>query len=64
MFFPRDAKVREECRTVLNRQIKKMNMSLLGYRVLPTTNADLGETAIQAEPMMEQVFIKRMDEGS
>jgi glutamate synthase (NADPH/NADH) large chain len=64
VFFPRDAKVREECRTVLNRQIKKMNMSLLGYRVLPTNNADLGETAIQAEPMMEQVFIKRMDEGS
>ena len=29
VFFPRDPKVREECRTVLNRQIKKMKMSLL-----------------------------------
>jgi glutamate synthase (NADPH/NADH) large chain len=44
-FFPRDAKVREECRTVLNRQIKKMKMTLIGYRTLPTNNADLGETA-------------------
>lgn len=59
VFFPRDQKVREECRTVLNRQIKKMKMSLLGYRVLPTGFADIGETALQSEPVMEQVFIKR-----
>lgn len=61
VFFPRDAKVREECRTVLNRQIKKMKMTLLGYRVLPTNNSDLGETALKAEPVMEQVFIKKQD---
>lgn len=61
VFFPRDAKVREECRTVLNRQIKKMKMTLLGYRILPTNNSDLGETAVKAEPVMEQVFIKRQD---
>jgi glutamate synthase (NADPH/NADH) large chain len=59
VFFPADAKVREECRTVLNRQIKKMKMSLLGYRPMPTSNDDLGETARQAEPVMEQVFIGR-----
>lgn len=64
VFFPADPKVREECRTVLNRQIKKMNMALLGYRVLPTNNKELGETALQAEPYMEQVFIKRLDTGS
>lgn len=61
VFFPKDARVREECRTVLNRQIKKMKMTLLGYRQLPTTNSDLGDTALKAEPMMEQVFIKRPD---
>jgi glutamate synthase (NADPH/NADH) large chain len=59
VFFPSDPRLREECRTVLNRQIKKMKMTLLGYRVLPTANAELGETAIKAEPVMEQVFIKR-----
>ncbi len=59
VFFPRDKKVREECRTVLNRKIKAMKMTLLGYRVLPTNNADLGETALKAEPVMEQVFIKQ-----
>ncbi len=59
VFFPSDKRVREECRNALNRQIKKMKMTLLGYRVLPTVNTDLGETAIQAEPVMEQVFIRR-----
>ena len=61
VFFPADSKIREECRTAFNRQIKKMKMTLLGYRVLPTVNDDLGETAIKAEPVMEQVFIKRPD---
>ncbi len=61
VFFPRDPKVREECRTVLNRKIKNMKMTLLGYRVLPTGNADLGESALKSEPVMEQVFIKRPD---
>ncbi len=61
IFFPADAKLREECRTVLNRQIKRMKMTLLGYRVVPTINKDLGESALKAEPIMEQVFIKRPD---
>jgi glutamate synthase (NADPH/NADH) large chain len=64
VFFPRDPKVREECRTVLNRQIKKMKMSLLGYRKVPTQHSDLGETALASEPVMEQVFIKRIDSGT
>ncbi|MFM7194066.1 MAG: glutamate synthase subunit alpha, partial [Bacteroidota bacterium] len=59
VFFPGDKTVREECRTVLNRQIKKMKMTLLGYRELPTNPSDLGETALKAEPRMEQVFIAR-----
>ncbi|MBS1951587.1 MAG: Glutamate synthase [NADPH] large chain [Cytophagales bacterium] len=63
VFFPRDPKVREECRTILNRKIKKMKMALLGYRIVPVTPADLGEAALASEPIMEQVFIKRIDGG-
>ncbi|MBK5277661.1 MAG: glutamate synthase large subunit [Bacteroidia bacterium] len=59
VFLPKDPKVREECRNVLARQIKKMKMTLLGYRQIPTGTPDLGETAINAEPVMEQIFIKR-----
>ncbi len=59
VFLPKDHKVREECRNVLARQIKKMKMTLLGYRQVPTGHPDLGETAVNAEPVMEQIFIKR-----
>ncbi|MBS1488894.1 MAG: glutamate synthase large subunit [Bacteroidetes bacterium] len=64
VFFPRDPKVREECRTTLNRMIKKMKMALLGYRIVPVCSADIGESALAAEPIMEQVFIKRIDGGT
>jgi glutamate synthase (NADPH/NADH) large chain len=59
VFLPRDHKLREECRTILNRQIRQMKMQLLGYRVVPVVSADLGASALSGEPVMEQVFIKR-----
>lgn len=59
IFFPAEERVREECRKVLERQIKKMNLVLLGYRPVPTHNDSVGETARSAEPIMEQIFIKR-----
>ena len=61
IFFPREARVKEECKKLLERQARKMNLTLLGYRVVPTQHEDLGETALLAEPVMEQVFIKKPD---
>jgi glutamate synthase (NADPH/NADH) large chain len=58
VFFPKDDKVREECRIILNRKIESFGMKLLGYRILPTNNSDLGPTSSKSEPVMEQVFIK------
>ncbi len=59
IFLPAEHRVREECRKVLERQIKKMNLILLGYRKVPTENEDLGETSRSAEPVLEHIFIKR-----
>ena len=61
VFFPKDEKIREECRTILNRKIKFINLELLGYRVIPSYNNDLGNISLSSEPIMEQVFIKRPD---
>lgn len=58
VFFPKDEKLREECRVILNRKIEKLGMKLLAYRVVPTNNSDLGPTSFKSEPVMEQVFIK------
>lgn len=59
VFFPRDAKLREECRSILDRNIKKLKLELIGYRVVPTNNELVGESAVAVEPLMEQVFIKK-----
>ena len=59
VYFPKDVWLREECRAVLNRKMKKLGLELLCYRVVPVNNSELGETARSAEPQMEQLFVKR-----
>ena len=61
VFFPQDEKLREECREILNRNIEKLGMQLLGYRQVPAYNGEIGESALKVEPKMEHVFIKRPD---
>ncbi len=59
VYFPQDTYLREECRAVLNRKMKKLGLELLCSRVVPVSNAELGSTARSCEPQMEQLFIKR-----
>ena len=58
VYFPKDVWLREECRAVLSRKMKKLGLELLCYRVVPVNNSDLGTTSRSCEPQMEQVFIK------
>jgi len=59
VFFPQDKTVREECKNIIDRKIRKLGMTLLGYRKVPTLNDSLGEGSLSVEPWVEQVFIKR-----
>ncbi|GAB3504274.1 glutamate synthase large subunit [Spirosoma knui] len=59
VYFPKDVWLREECRAILNRNMKKLGLELLCYRVVPVNNSDLGNGSRSCEPQMEQVFIKR-----
>ncbi|WP_373515442.1 glutamate synthase large subunit [Persicitalea sp.] len=61
IFFPQDKELREECRDIINRRIKKLGMTLLGYRKVPTLNDTLGEGSLSVEPIVEQLFVKRPD---
>ena len=61
VFFPQDKELREECRGVLDRKIKKLGMKLIGYRKVPTLNDSLGEGSLSVEPQVEQMFIKAPD---
>src|SRR3546814_1331996 len=64
VFFPRNEKVREECKETLERKLEELGMKQLGYRALPTVNEDLGSMALEGEPVMEQLFIQSPDDLS
>ena len=59
VFFPADVKQKEECKTILNRNIEKLGFKLLGYRAVPTdaSRADIGPSSLRVEPSIEQVFV-------
>ena len=61
IFFPRDEELREDCREILERNAEKFGFEILGYREVPTNNSGLGESAKNAEPHTEQVFVKCPD---
>ncbi len=57
IFFPREIRLREECRDIFNRAAEKMGLEILAYRKVPVNTQDIGPTALSVEPEIEQVFI-------
>jgi glutamate synthase (NADPH/NADH) large chain len=56
VFFPKEVRWREECRTIIEQAAARLEIPVLGYRELPVDNSHIGETAKSVEPEMEQVF--------
>lgn len=61
LFFPKNIQLREQCRDIFNRKALHLGFEILGYRSVPVNPDDIGQTALSAEPEMEQVFISRPD---
>lgn len=57
IFFPKEIRLREECRDIFNRAAEKMGLEILAYRKVPVNTNDIGPTALSVEPEIEQVFI-------
>src|SRR5260221_559702 len=57
LFFPRDIRLKEECRDIFTRSAEKLGLEILGYRKVPVNPDGIGPTALSVEPEMEQVFI-------
>lgn len=57
LFFPREIKLREECRAIFNRAAEKLGCEILAYRKVPVNPEGIGPTALSVEPEMEQVFV-------
>lgn len=61
IFFPKELRLREECRDIFNRSAEKLGLDILCYRKVPVNTTDIGKTALSVEPVMEQVFISCPD---
>jgi len=59
VFFPKDPVIKESCRTIIEDTVKKLSLQILGYRKVPINSTSIGETALSAEPDIEQIFISR-----
>jgi glutamate synthase (NADPH/NADH) large chain len=57
IFFPKEIKLREECRDIFNRTAEKLGLEILTYRKVPVNPDGIGATALSVEPEMEQVFV-------
>ena len=57
LFFPKDIRLKEECRDIFSSAAEKLGLEILAYRKVPVNPSDIGPTALSVEPEIEQVFI-------
>jgi glutamate synthase (NADPH) large chain len=57
LFFPKEIRLREECRDIFNRSAEKLGLEILAYRKVPVNPDGIGPMALSVEPEMEQVFL-------
>ncbi|MGB4863229.1 MAG: glutamate synthase central domain-containing protein, partial [Tepidiformaceae bacterium] len=58
-FGSRDPKARAQAMALFSAIVEEEGQHLLGWRDVPTNNASLGQTALDAEPAIQQVFVAR-----
>ena len=57
VLFPKDSDKRQQCREILERNAKRLDLDVLGYRILPVDNSMIGADPLSTEPQFEHVFI-------
>ena len=57
IFFPKEVRLREECRDIFSRTAEELGLELLTWRKVPVNPEGIGYTARSVEPNIEQVFI-------
>ena len=60
VFLPRDPASRERCERSFEKIVRDEGQRVLGWRTVPTDNSPIGDSARADEPVMRQLFIKRM----
>ncbi|KAL0304397.1 UNVERIFIED_CONTAM: Glutamate synthase 1 [NADH], chloroplastic [Sesamum radiatum] len=56
-FLPTSDSRREQSKVVFTKVAESLGHTVLGWRLVPTDNSGLGKSALQTEPVIEQVFL-------
>ncbi len=64
IFFPQDETVIERLEATIATVFDRHELSVVGWRTVPTDAAGLGKTARDAEPTVKQVFVTPSDDPS
>ncbi|MCB0282178.1 MAG: glutamate synthase large subunit [Calditrichaeota bacterium] len=64
VFFPKNAQLKQKCRTLLEDYVKKLDLDIIYYRKVPTDNFELGEASKTMEPSVEHFVIPRPESMS
>jgi glutamate synthase (ferredoxin) len=59
VFLPRDSASRRECERLFEKIVKEEGQRVLGWRTVPTNDAEIGPTARTSRPVIRQIFIAR-----
>ncbi|ONM11113.1 Zinc finger CCCH domain-containing protein 46 [Zea mays] len=54
-----DEKRHEKGKAEFKKVVESLGHVILGWRLVPTDNSDLGESALETEPVIEQVFVTK-----
>ncbi|MFC7138557.1 glutamate synthase large subunit [Halosimplex aquaticum] len=59
LFLPKDdGDAREELKAIVESQFADEGLDVVAWRTVPTDNSDLGQTALDSEPAVVQVFVE------
>ncbi len=64
IFLPTHTEEREFCKQIFSQLTKEEGEILLGWRRVPVDNSDIGRTARDSQPVIEQVFIGKGESRS
>lgn len=57
VFLPTQERERKVCKALFSQMVKEEGLVLLGWRKVPVDDSDIGKTAKETQPVIEQAFI-------
>ncbi len=60
VFLPQDVAARERCEKMFEKRVRDEGQKVLGWRTVPTNNKPIGPTAQRGEPVIRQIFIRKV----